>query len=330
MNRYLAALALVCVQCHQHAWAEVPAPASASCVKPVWPKEALRNAYQGTVTMSFLIAQDGSVQQSRVTKSSGYPILDLAALESIQRCKFKPGKLAGQPVEAWQQVQYVWTLDDPTPEQMAAALAQARAGAERGEAAAQNKLGLIYLNGSGVPKDMGEAKKWLLKAADQGLSDAQQTLGLLAMPREGSGDSQEAMTWFRRAADQGQAMSQYALGAQLFKSGDNDQARIWLDKAAQQGHAGAQTLLSRLLVKTGRPEDQAEAIALLGKAAAQDNRSAQVLLGQRYETGNGVAQDYAQAARLYHRAAVAGNQQAKAALARLQETGHGAAEDSQR
>lgn len=330
MKKHLAALALACGQFNPHAWAQTPALEFNSCAKPTWPKEALRHEYQGTVTLALLIAADGTVRKSRLEKSSGYPILDLAAQESIERCKFKPGKIDGQPGEGWQLMQYVWTLEDKNPAVMAAALTQARAGAERGEAADQNKLGLIYLNGQGVDRDMVEAKKWLFMAAHQGSSEAQYTLGMLAMPRDGKADMQEAMDWFRKAADQGQARSQYYLGAYLLKRGDNDQARILLDKAARQGHSGAQTMLSQLLVSAGQPEDQAEAVALLGKAAAQDDRSAQLLLGQRYETGNGVPQDYAQAAKLYNKAAVAGNKMGKAALVRLQENGHSTTEDTSR
>jgi TonB family protein len=327
MKNKLFTLAFACVQFGVQAWAAGPVPEFSSCTKPVWPKEALRNEYQGTVTLSFLIGEDGVVRKSRVTKSSGYPILDLAAQEGLDRCKFKPGTENGKPVEAWTQMQYVWTLDGPNAAQMATALTAARAGAERGEAAAQHKLGLIYLNGQGVPRDRGIAKEWLLKAAAQGSPEAQQTLGVLAMPRDGEGDINEAMSWFRKAADQGHARSQYFLGAYLYKQGDPE-ARTWLDKAARQGDAGAQTALAQLLVNGGRAEEQADAVALLVKAAAQDERNAQLLLGQRYETGNGVTQDYAQAARLYNKAAVAGNQPAKLALARLREKGLGVPEDS--
>ena len=49
--------------------------------------------------------------------------------------------------------------------------------AETGDAAAQNRLGLIYQNGEGVPQDDAEAIKWYLKAAEQGYTAAQNNLG---------------------------------------------------------------------------------------------------------------------------------------------------------
>lgn len=54
-----------------------------------------------------------------------------------------------------------------------------RISAERGNAQAQDKLGIVYAQGQGVPKDYSEAAKWWLRAADQGQSGAQLDLGLL-------------------------------------------------------------------------------------------------------------------------------------------------------
>lgn len=51
--------------------------------------------------------------------------------------------------------------------------------AEAGDAVAQNKLGIIYGQGDGVPKDCAEAAKWFAKAAEQGFPHALYNLGLL-------------------------------------------------------------------------------------------------------------------------------------------------------
>ena len=40
--------------------------------------------------------------------------------------------------------------------------------AEAGDASAQNKLGLLYYDGKGVPQNYGQAKEWFEKAAKQG------------------------------------------------------------------------------------------------------------------------------------------------------------------
>ncbi len=82
-----------------------------TCAKPEWPKSSLRNEETGTVTLSFLIAADGRVADSKIMKSSGFRDLDKAAVAGISKCRFKPGTVDGVPQEGWQQMQYVWTLE---------------------------------------------------------------------------------------------------------------------------------------------------------------------------------------------------------------------------
>lgn len=81
-----------------------------SCAKPVWPKQSLRDRNRGTVTLAFKISADGKAEQSKLLKSSGFPLLDEAALQGITTCRFKPATQADTPIPAWMQMQYVWTL----------------------------------------------------------------------------------------------------------------------------------------------------------------------------------------------------------------------------
>lgn len=300
-----------------------------TCAKPVWPKESLRKEEQGAVQLAFLIGVDGNVRDTRIEKSSGYPLLDQAAQDGLSLCKFKPATENGQPVETWTKMQYVWKMDGQSPQQMLVALGAAREGAERGEAAAQYKLGMIYVTGQGVRQDRDEASKWLQKAAAQGSAEAQEALGVLNSPRSlATGDTAQAISWFRAAAEQGRPSSQYFLAMLLRKEGKPDEALPWLRKAAAQNQPAAQAMMGGLLLKSGRAEDQAEAIDLLNKAAQQNERSAQVALGECYENGLGVSQDYAQAAAFYQRAAMANNLRALIALARLYDNGQGVPKDA--
>jgi bla regulator protein BlaR1 len=82
-----------------------------TCKKPVWPKADLKARHQGKVMLGFLVGADGRVVESKVNKSSGYPGLDEAAQVGIGKCRFKPAKAAGKPVQDWMQMQYVWTLE---------------------------------------------------------------------------------------------------------------------------------------------------------------------------------------------------------------------------
>ena len=82
-----------------------------TCAKPEWPKASLRNEETGTVTLQFLISEDGRVTESKIQKSSGFRDLDKAAVAGISKCRFKPGSVDGTPEKAWMQMQYVWTLE---------------------------------------------------------------------------------------------------------------------------------------------------------------------------------------------------------------------------
>ncbi|MES2018731.1 MAG: energy transducer TonB [Pseudomonadota bacterium] len=86
------------------------AKADGLCARPVYPKQSLRAEQQGRVDLEFLIDIDGTVADSRVTKSSGFPALDAAAKEGLGKCRFKPATTEGKPARAWQSVSYIWTL----------------------------------------------------------------------------------------------------------------------------------------------------------------------------------------------------------------------------
>ncbi|OON62567.1 peptidase M56 [Massilia sp. KIM] len=80
----------------------------ASCAKPHYPEQELKQNHEGTVTMQFRVGVDGRVKESKLSQSSGYPALDEAALTALVKCRFYPARTAGQPVEDWTQVKYVW------------------------------------------------------------------------------------------------------------------------------------------------------------------------------------------------------------------------------
>lgn len=88
-----------------------------------------------------------------------------------------------------------------------------RQAAEQGLSGAQNVIGVMYANGEGVTQSYAEAARWYLKAAGQGIDVAQCNLGTLYCKGEGvMQDYAEALKWFYKAADQGNAAAQYNLG----------------------------------------------------------------------------------------------------------------------
>ncbi|WP_432380505.1 energy transducer TonB [Duganella sp. P38] len=123
MNQKLLALAAVCVifaVINLGSRAAQPGPrqapfaalvSPASCAQPQWPAEAVRYEITGATTVRFQIGEDGKVLRPAVTHSSGWGILDAAAVAGIARCVFKPG-LAEAREGAVFALQYVWQFSD--------------------------------------------------------------------------------------------------------------------------------------------------------------------------------------------------------------------------
>ena len=68
--------------------------------EPAYPTFARRLGYEGRVVLHIQVMATGSVGAVQVERSSGYALLDEAALESVKRWRFKPAQRGGQPVDA--------------------------------------------------------------------------------------------------------------------------------------------------------------------------------------------------------------------------------------
>lgn len=59
---------------------------------PEYPGTALRNRYQGTVIIEIMVEESGAISSAKVFKTSGFSVLDDAALKVVQtRWRFTPG-----------------------------------------------------------------------------------------------------------------------------------------------------------------------------------------------------------------------------------------------
>ena len=115
-----------------------------------------------------------------------------------------------------------------------------RKSAEAGDASAQNRLGVLYNEGKGVPQDHRQAKEWLEMAAKQEHAGAQVNLGTLYFQGHGAPQSdQMALFWFSRSAEQGEALALGKLGW-MYEQGrgvrqDFVQAHKWYNLSAGYG-----------------------------------------------------------------------------------------------
>lgn len=120
-----------------------------------------------------------------------------------------------------------------------------KTAAENGDAVAQLALGRCYLFAEGVDKDSVEAMRWLRKAAEQGLLEAQSLLGGVYLGL--TEDKVEGVKWIGKAAEQGNASGQFLLGVCYFTGDPMEEDKVeavkWFRKAAEQGNAEAQYML---------------------------------------------------------------------------------------
>ncbi|MTJ82456.1 MAG: energy transducer TonB [Telmatospirillum sp.] len=67
---------------------------------PSYPPAARRRGQEGTVVVRILVVPDGSPAEVEVVQSSGHPLLDEAACETLRRWHLKPARHHGTPVPA--------------------------------------------------------------------------------------------------------------------------------------------------------------------------------------------------------------------------------------
>jgi uncharacterized protein len=152
-------------------------------------------------------------------------------------------------------------LDALRRNDFATAAKELRPVAERGDAEAQYRIGLMYEYGKGYPQDKVQGIVWFRKAADQDHASAQTELAIIYATGDGvKEDDALAFAWFQKAAPLGNMTAQYNLGL-LYAKGQ------------------------------GVKLDNAQAIAWWRKSAAQGMTVAQFKLGVAYENGEGVGKD---------------------------------------
>jgi len=168
------------------------------------------------------------------------------------------------------------------------ALEALKNGAARNEPNCLNSLGKRYEFGTGVPKDPQKELEYYLKAAKLELPGAMYNAGLALL--ELSGREAEGVAWLEKAAEQGIPEASnlvgliYAEGRYGIKT-DPGKAEAFYRKALDAGSRIAAYNLYYLLSPQGRVE---EAVRVLELGAQQNQPDCLNALGLAYETGRGV------------------------------------------
>ena len=80
--------------------------------RPPYPMVARRMGYNGKVILNVEVLAEGKAGQVLLHQSSGYAILDNAALQTVKTWKFSPAKRFGQPATQWFLVPIRFSLED--------------------------------------------------------------------------------------------------------------------------------------------------------------------------------------------------------------------------
>ena len=83
------------------AGAKLKAPTLLENISPDYPREAEQQGIGGSVELLLLVTEKGEVSITRVQQSSGYSILDEAAVEYAKKLRFDPARKNGTPVNIW-------------------------------------------------------------------------------------------------------------------------------------------------------------------------------------------------------------------------------------
>ena len=75
-------------------------PEAVSQVAPTYPPELRKSKIEGSVTLVFILGEDGRVEEPRVENSSR-PEFEKPALEAIRKWRFRPGQKDGKPVRSY-------------------------------------------------------------------------------------------------------------------------------------------------------------------------------------------------------------------------------------
>ena len=170
-----------------------------------------------------------------------------------------------------------------------------RQAAEQGNADAQFNLGVMYLDGDGVPQDDAEAMRWFRQAAEQGNAQAQTNLGvpqddamylgnMYVSGRASRRTTPKAVRLFRQAAEQGRRTTPKPCGGSA-----KPPSKATPKHSSTSGSEGR-----------GVPQDDAEAVRLclcqgrgfcarahVVQAAEQGDAQAQFNLGVSYAYARG-------------------------------------------
>ena len=79
--------------------------------RPGYPAVAIRRGYEGSVVLDVRVLPNGEPEEVTIFKSSGYKVLDKAALSAVKKWKFVPAQRGFKAVSSWVKVPIEFRLE---------------------------------------------------------------------------------------------------------------------------------------------------------------------------------------------------------------------------
>jgi protein TonB len=77
----------------------------------VYPPEAARRHQQGTVVLMLYVNGSGTLDKVEIVKSSGFPLLDAAAIKEMKKSRFEPAMDGAIPIRSRAQARVTYRLE---------------------------------------------------------------------------------------------------------------------------------------------------------------------------------------------------------------------------
>ena len=84
----------------------------ARTVKPRYPRKARRAGWEGTTVLKVLVDADGAPGRVTVDRTSGFDILDSAAVKAVEDWRFHPARRGADAESSWVRVPVAFRLKE--------------------------------------------------------------------------------------------------------------------------------------------------------------------------------------------------------------------------
>ncbi len=227
--------------------------------EPKWPLRALKKGIQGIVRVQFDIDKKGIPRNTHILESLPKDIFNRASLKAVARWRFKPKIDAnGKPVhnnglrytmeyrfEEFGKIEIKQKLYDET-----------LTAAKNGDALAQYYIGYWEKRLKGSKSEINP-NEWFLKAAVQGVKEAQYEVGRSLVYGTGCFvDKGKGLDWLTRSAGNGGGQAKMLLGsiASIGEEFESQQTAIEYLKGVDKLTPSAKLAYSWMLITSPYPE----------------------------------------------------------------------------